>query len=175
MKFNDFYNIKGTLISKMWLNQFAFSLFGLFVASPFSANISVFAGVFSLLFYMFVVGFAILDDAQKDKISHDAGRAEHLTSFTGFKYVIFAFIPSYIIFGVNVALSYISAVSDGTAAFIFKLVTKYASAGEIIGIDAGLTKYTYDAVNQIRTSTAPEYILNLSEHGWFQVIFVVKK
>lgn len=173
MKFKDFYNIKGKIITKMWLNQFAFSLFGLFVASPFSANMSIFAGIFALLFYMFVVGYAILDDAQKDKISYDAGRAECLSAFTGFKYAIFAFIPSYIIFAINTVLSYITDVSNTSLAFIIKLITKYALAGQIVGIDAGLTRYTYDAVNQIRTSTAPDYILNLSEHSWFQIIFLI--
>ena len=173
MNIKTLFNQKGSIIKKMWLNQFAFSLFGLFVASPFAGNIAVLAGIFSLLFYAFVVGYAILDDAQKDKISFDSGRNTSFSSTTGFKYSFFAFIPTYIIAGTNTVLSFTSDLAHSSGAFILNLITKYALCGEILGIDVGLTRYTYDTVKQVRVSDASEFVLFLSEHGILQLIFAV--
>ena len=173
MNIKTLFNQKGSIIKKMWLNQFAFSLFGLFVASPFAGNIAVIAGIFSLLFYAFVVGYAILDDAQKDKISFDAGRANNYTTSVGFKYAFLAFVPTYIVAGINTILSFWGNISQSTGAFILNLVTKYAICGEVLGIDVGLTRYTYDAINQVRVSDASEFVLFMSEHGIFQLIFAV--
>ena len=164
---------KNKMLKKMWINQFAFSLFGLFVASAVSGNICVVFGIFSLLFYLSVVGFAILDDAQKDKITFQAGRGEHLTSNTGFMYSFFAFFPSIVLTVAYSIFTFISQAPAGAFKTVYFVLVKYILSGEILGIDVGLTKYTYDAVNQVRTSTAPEYILFLSDHAIFQIIFTL--
>ncbi len=173
MNIKTLFNQKGSMIKKMWLNQFAFSLFGLFVASPFSGTTAVLAGIFSFLFYGFVVGYAILDDAQKDKIAFDAGRTVNFTSSFGFKYAFFAFFPTFIIAGLNTVLSFLEGLAQSSGAFILNLVTKYAICGEVLGIDVGLTRYSYDAVNQVRVSDASAAVLFMSEHGLFQIIFAI--
>ncbi len=169
MKLSELWQEKGQLIRKMWINQFAFSLFGIFVATPFSGNICILAGIFALLFYSFVVGFAILDDAQKDRIAYEAGRKTYLKSNVGLKYSFLAFIPTLVL---TVVYTFISKLSNSFS-FILGLINKYAICGEILGIDVGLTKYTYDAVNQIRVTTAPDYVIFMSEHGVFQLVFAV--
>lgn len=172
MKFFESLKTKGQILKKMWLNQFAFSLFGLFVATPFTGNICIFTGVFSLLFYIFVVGFAVLDDSQKDRISYTAGRKQELSKFTGFVYSLVAFLPTIIINIVYLFTSFF-VPSENSFRFILGLIIKYALCGEILGIDIGLTKYEFDAVNLIRVSDASESILFMSDHAIFQLIFVV--
>ena len=46
MKFTSVFKEKGDMLKKWWINQFAFSLFGLFVASPFNGAMCIVAGVF---------------------------------------------------------------------------------------------------------------------------------
>lgn len=172
MKFTQLLNEKGSIIRKMMLNQFAFSLFGIFVATPFSGNICIFAGVFSLLFYLFVVGFAILDDAQKDRIAFNAGRKPYLNAFVGMKYAYISFIPGILLTALYTVLSFVLKAGN-TFTFILGIINKYALSGEILGIDVGLTNYTYDAINNIRVSTAPEAVIFMSQHGIFQIIFAL--
>lgn len=172
MNFSKILNQKGNVIRKMMLNQFAFSLFGIFVATPFSGKICIAAGVFSLLFYMFVVGYAILDDAQKDRISYNAGRNQHLNCYFGFEYSYTAFLPAIILTFLYTILSFASKAGNSFT-FILGLINKYAVCGEILGIDVGLTNYTYDAVNNMKVSTAPEFIVSMSQHGIFQLIFAL--
>lgn len=172
MKFNQFLGEKGSIIRKMMLNQFAFSLFGIFVATPFYGNICILAGIFSLLFYLFVVCFSILDDAQKDRISFNAGRKQHLNAFVGLKYSYLSFIPSIVLTALYTAISFILKTGN-TFTFILGIINKYALAGEILGIDVGLTNYTYDAVNNIRVTTAPDAVIFMSQHGIFQLIFAL--
>ena len=157
----------------MWINQFAFSLFGLFVASPFAGNICVVAGVFSYLFYLSVVAYAIMDDAQKDRIIRRAGRGEHLSAGTGLAYAFSAFLPSIVLAGGYTIYTFVVRQASGVFQTVSFLLVKYVLAGEILGIDVGLTKYTYDAVNQIRVSEASSAVLFMSEHALFQLIFVL--
>lgn len=172
MKIKDIFTEKGSMIKKLLLNQFAFSLFGIFVATPFAGNICIIAGVFSLLFYMFVVGYAILDDSQKDRISYNAGRKTYLTQSTGFKYSFAAFMPTIIISAFFTIISFFTT-AENTLHFILKLVIKYIFSGEILGIDVGLTKFTFDTVALKLTTTAPDSIVFMSNHGVFQLIFLV--
>lgn len=163
---------KNSLIKKLWLNQFAFSLFGLFVASALSGTLCVLAGVFSLLFYLSVVGFAVLDDAQKDRIMHLAGRVEGLSCHTGLSYTALAFAPSALLIGAYTVYTFFASQTAGVFQTVYFLIVKYILAGEVLGIDVGLTKYTYDSVNQVRASTASPSVLFMSDHAFFQLLFV---
>ena len=166
------FSSKSAMIKKMWLNQFAFSLFGLFVASPFTGNLCIIAGIFSYLFYLFVVGYSVIDDAQKDKIKLDAGRGEGLCALTGLKYSLIAFIPSFLVtFGYMISTLFVKV--SGVVSTIVFVIVKYAFCGEILGIDIGLTKYRYAEDTLTRVSDAPESILFMSEHAIFQLIFIV--
>ena len=174
MKISELWHIKKGMIRKMWLNQFAFSLFGLFVASALSGNLCVVAGIFSLLFYLSVVGFAILDDAQKDKIIHQAGRGEHrLSASVGLRYCWLCFAPTLLLIVGYAVYSFVTVRAAGVFHTVYFLIVKYVLAGEILGIDVGLTRYTYDAVNQVRASTASPAVLFMSDHALFQLIFAI--
>lgn len=170
MKSENLFTQKSSLLVKMWINQFAFSLFGLFVASPFSGTLCIFAGVFSYLFYMSVVGYAVLDDAQKDRISYLAGRNSSVGKATGIKYSLLAYAPTVAVTAIYAILTFTPAVKS-TAMFIVKLVIKFIMCGEILGIDAGLTNYTYDSVTMQMVSNAPSAVVFMGEHGFFHLIF----
>ena len=172
MKFSDFLHLKAGMLRKLWINQFAFSLFGLFVASALSGPLCVVAGVFSLLFYLSVVGFAILDDAQKDRITKQAGRGAGFSAWFGLQYTALAFLPTFLLTLGYSIYSFFSKTAGALQTIWFVLV-KYAFAGEILGIDVGWTAYTYDAVNQVRTSAAPLAVQFMSEHALFQLLFTV--
>lgn len=171
MKFSEFWQRKSHMFRKMWINQFAFSLFGLFVASALSGKFCILAGVFSFLFYMSVIGYAVIDDAQKDKIIYNAGRGDGLSVFSGLKYAYISFVPTIIISVLYTLFTFVRISEE--LIFILGLFVKYLFAGQILGIDVGLTNYTYDAVNQIRISNASDTVLFLSNHGVFQLLFVV--
>ncbi len=173
MKISALWNKKSGMIKKMWLNQFAFSLFGLFVASALSGSLCVLAGVFSLLFYVSVVAYAILDDAQKDRIVYQAGRGEGLSAGVGLGYSFMAFAPSILLTIIYTVYTFLSAAAAGVFKTIYFLLVKYVFAGEILGIDVGLTRYMYDPINQVRTTDASPVILFLSDHAIFQLIFLV--
>lgn len=173
MNIQTLWQKKGSLIKKLWLNQFAFSLFGLFVASALSGTLCVLAGVFSLLFYLSVVGFAVLDDAQKDRIMAKAGRGSGLSAGTGLAYTALAFAPSVLVVGAYSVYTFFASQTAGVFHTIYFLLVKYVFAGEVLGIDVGLTKYTYDTVQQVRTSTVSPAVLFCSDHAFFQLAFIV--
>ncbi len=173
MRLKELWNTKSKMIRKMWLNQFAFSLFGLFVASALSGSLCVLAGVFSLLFYLSVVGFAVIDDAQKDRIIKNAGRGDALSAHTGFSYLFLVYLPSFILIGAYAIYTFFASELAGAFHTVCFFIVKYLLAGEILGIDVGLTNYTYDTVNKVRQSTASPAILFLSDHALFQILFLV--
>ena len=172
MKFTEFFKDKGSMLRKLWINQFAFSLFGLFVASPFRGAMCVVAGVFSYLFYMSVVGFSVLDDAQKDKISYSAGRKTGVNAYTGLRYAFVAFLPTIILMIIYTILTFIHSI-DSSISFIISIITRFIMGGEILGIDTGLTNYTYSESANMLVSNSPESILFLSSHGIIHLIYSV--
>jgi len=172
MKFTEIFREKGAILRKMWINQFAFSLFGLFVASPFRGTVCIVAGVFSYLFYMSVVGFAVLDDAQKDKISFNAKRKNNVTASVGFKYAFIAFLPTIILMLLYTVFTFIPNFNE-TVKFIISLVTRFVMGGEILGIDAGLTNYNYDEATMMMVSSAPESVIFLSSHSIIHLLYSV--
>lgn len=173
MNHNGLWLQKNKIIKKIWINQVAFSLFGLFVASALSGSLCIAAGVFSLLFYLSVVGFAVVDDAQKDRIIKNAGRGDGLTPHTGLRYMLLAFLPSFLIIGVYSVYTFFASEVAGAFRTVYFFIVKYVLAGEILGIDVGLTNYTYNTVTKLRESTASPAVLFLSDHAFFQLIFLV--
>ncbi len=172
MKFTEIFKDKGGLLRKMWINQFAFSLFGIFVASPFNGKMCVVAGVFSYLFYLSVIGFTVLDDAQKDKISFNAQRKNNVNALTGFKYSFVAFLPTILLMVVYTIFTFIPAI-DSSVTFIISIITRFIMGGEILGIDAGLTNYTYSEATKMMVSTASESVIFFSSHGFIHLIYSI--
>ena len=170
MKFTEIFKDKGSMLRKMWINQFAFSLFGLFVASPFSGSMCIIAGVFSYLFYLSVVGFSVLDDAQKDKISYAARRKDNVSSTTGFAYALIAFAPTIVLMAVYSVFTFIPAI-DSSVTFVISIITRFVMGGEILGIDTGLTNYTYDSVSNMLVSGASDSVIFMSSHGFIHLIY----
>ena len=173
MKFRKLWSIKNKIIKKLWINQIAFSFFGLFVASALSGSLCVWSGIFSLLFYLSVVGFAVIDDAQKDRIIKNAGRGDGLSAHTGLAYTTLAFLPSYLLVGAYTVYTFFASELADAFHTIYFLVVKYLLAGEILGIDVGLTAYTYDKATQMRVSNASPTVLFFSDHALFQLAFLL--
>ena len=168
----ELWEAKSGLIVKLIVNQFAFSLFGLFVSSPFLNNdtLCVVAGVFAWLFYLAVVAFAVLDDAQKDHIATAAGRAKH-TVTRGAAYLALSFAPSAVISVLHAILSLAGA--NGIVKTVLYFLNRFAFGGEVLGIDVGLARFTFDEALGERVSNAPMIYQQMSIHGLFQLLFIL--
>ncbi len=166
-------NEKFGMILKLFVYQFAMSLLGLFVASPFENSSLILAGVFSTLFYFSLVSYAIIEDGQKDGVSAKAGRIQG-NKFTGLKYALVSYMPTMIIVLVNCVLRLLTSNTSLLALKnILNIVIRFFLMGMYLGLDAGLTQYNYDPVMQIQVSNAPEWIRFLSDNGITFLIFTI--
>lgn len=167
------YEEKSGMIYKLFIYQFAMSLLGLFIASPFKGSTLLIAGIFSMLFYFSLVSYAAVEDGQKDFVSAQAGRLEG-SPLTGFKYALFSYIPTIIIAFLNCILHFLipDALSN-TFVSILNLIIRFFLMGMYLGIDSGLTNYTVDTVTNQRISSAPEWIRFLSDNGLIFLICLI--
>ena len=116
--------------------------------------------------------YAVLDDSQKAKISKEAGRNINNTAATGFKYSFFAFLPTIVLMLIYTILTFIPQV-DSSITFIISIITRFIMGGEILGIDTGLTNYTFNAEANMMVSSASDTVVFLSSHGFIHLIFAV--
>ncbi len=142
-------NEKKRMISKLFVYQIAISLLGVFVVSPFGGNMQIFASVFAILFYFSLVCYAVIEDGQKDFVSHTAGRIAG-KGYTGFVYALVSYIPTIIIVSVQVILHLVTDVTalSGVKTILTFLI-RFFLMGMYLGVDTGLVQRGYDSVNQM--------------------------
>ncbi len=161
---------KSHMIGKLFVFQIAMSLLGLFVVSPFTGTMQIFAGIFSMLFYFSLIAYAVIEDGQKDHVSFAAGRLDGKV-YTGFLYALVSYLPTIIIVLVNVAVSLFTnafALRD-----ILKIVVRFFLMGMYLGIDTGLAQRTSDPITHEMVSGAPEWLLFMSENSLIFAILLV--
>jgi len=167
---------KSHMISKLFIYQIAMSLLGVFIVTPFTKNAwCMAAGIFSLLFYLSLVSYAVVEDGQKDFVSHSAGRING-KSTTGLKYSLISYIPTialvclYAILKLCTTGNMLSALKN-----ILNIIIRFFLMGSFLGIDVGITGYGYDAATQSMVSAASVVLRFISDNGIFFVIclFVV--
>ena len=135
---------KSHMISKLFVFQIAMSLFGLFVVSPFNGYWQVAASAFSCLFYFSLVSYAIIEDGQKDCISHTAGRIEG-KSYTGFVYALVSYIPTLVVVIIEVILRLCTAGNTlTTLKDLLGLLIRFGFMGMYLGFDSGLVQRAPD-------------------------------
>lgn len=139
---------KSHMIGKLLVYQIAMSLLGIFVVSPFPGNMQFFAAVFSALFYFSLVCYAVIEDGQKDHVSHQAGRISG-NPLSGFVYALVSYIPTIVIVLIQAVLSLATnaATLTGVKA-IFNVVIRFFLMGMYLGFDTGLVQRGYDNVSQ---------------------------
>jgi len=165
---------KSGMIGKLFVYQIAISLLGLFVVSPFNGYIQIAAAVFSILFYFSLICYAVIEDGQKDCISHNAGRIKG-NALTGFVYSIIAYIPTIIIVLLQSLLHLLteSTVLTGLKS-ILTFIIRFFLMGMYLGIDTGLVQRTYDSVNQTSVIvTGSNALVFLSDNYLIFVICLV--
>ncbi len=142
-------NEKKHMISKLFVFQFAISLLGVFVVSPFNGNMQIVASVFAILFYFSLVCYAVIEDGQKDYVSHTAGRITGKGS-TGFIYALVSYIPTIIVVAVQVILHLLTdVVTLSGIKTILTFIIRFFLMGMYLGVDTGLVQRGYDSVNQM--------------------------
>jgi len=164
------YHEKFHMISKLFVYQIAMSLLGVFIVSPFSGNTCIVAGVFASLFYLSLVSYAAVEDGQKDCISHNAGRLQG-SALTGFGYAFISYIPTIAITVISCILRiFLPSASLVAVKNILNIIIRFFLMGTYLGIDVGLTGYTYDANTQSMVSDASVFVRYICDNG---ILFVV--
>ena len=96
----DFFNRYSYGMVKMFVNQFAISLFGSVLAMAMAATgkdiLTLIVSLFAIVFYLYLIYAMTWEIGAKDKISVDVGKKEY-KPFTGLFMALFANIPNFII------------------------------------------------------------------------------
>lgn len=140
---------KSGMIGKLFIYQIAMSLLGLFVVSPFNGSVQVIASIFSSLFYFSLVCYAVIEDGQKDCISHTAGRISG-NAMSGLIYAVISYIPTILIVALQVILHLLTSISSLTGIkSILTFIIRFFLMGMYLGFDTGLVQRGYDSINQM--------------------------
>lgn len=140
---------KSHMIGKLFVYQIAMSLLGLFIVSPLGGYAQLAAAVFSTLFYFSLVCYAVIEDGQKDCVSHSAGRIRG-SALTGVVYSIVSYIPTIVIVSLQILISLLSEPTSFSAIkSIFTFLIRFFLMGMYLGFDTGLVQRAYDSVNQV--------------------------
>ena len=113
----DFLNDNSRIITRLMLNQFGAAFMGFLITSSAARTpwLMVFASVFSVLFYLFLLYNVIWERGGQDRIRIDGGRAKY-KPLTGLYASLIANIPS-ILLGVLVIVGYIFGNEEGAFAY----------------------------------------------------------
>ena len=124
----DFFHKYGYSIVKMFLYQFAISLFGfsLYIAVSSMENMgntpSIVASVFSTLFYLFLLYVLVWDIGAHDKISVDVGKQPY-KPMNGFIFGLLANLPNFIV-AIAVAIgTLLASIGAESSALIVKILS----------------------------------------------------
>ena len=183
----DFFHRYSYSIVKMFINQFAISVFGTTLAMATSATkndvFTLCVSIFAILFYLFLLYTMVWELGAKDKISVDVGKKEY-RPFTGLWMVLLANIPNFIFALLyTIATPYMATQSwAGTMAFVARLYSvicegMYLGVMTVLPMGAEVTLnqmwWTYFAITlpAIVTVTLAYYI----GHKDFRFISLFKK
>lgn len=140
---------KSHMIGKLFVYQIAMSLLGLFVVSPFSGSVQIVASVFATLFYFSLICYAIIEDGQKDHISHSAGRISG-NPLSGLVYALVSYLPTILIVLLQVVLNLLTDPLSLTGLkSVLAFIIRFFLMGMYLGFDTGLVQRGYDSVNQM--------------------------
>ena len=115
----NFFDRYSYSIVKMFINQFALGLFGavLAMATSKSLALSIVVGIFSIVFYLFLIYTVTWEIGAKDKISIDCGKLKRRPYF-GVILSLIANIPNFIIAILYTVFRLVFAENDNAAAVI---------------------------------------------------------
>ncbi len=134
-------------VIKMFVNQFAISIFGsmLAMATSFAGNdvLTLVVSIFAIIFYLFLIYTMTWEIGAKDKISVDVGKKDY-KPMTGLYLALLANIPNFLIAGLyTVAYPTMStaAWAGGIAAFasIASLILQGMYRGVMMTVYVGAT------------------------------------
>lgn len=138
----DFFSRYSYGIIKMFINQFAISLFGAVLAMATSSAgndvLSMVVSIFAIIFYLFLIYNMTWEIGATDKISVDTGKKKY-KPMTGFLMAFIANVPN-IIIAVIYTIGMTFAASHGQIAAISKLAAMVLEGmffGLIMTVDVG--------------------------------------
>lgn len=124
----DFFHRYSYSIVKMFVNQFAISIFGTMLAMATSAAqndvLTLVVSIFAIVFYLFLIYTMVWEIGAKDKISVDVGKKQY-RPMTGLYMALFANIPNFI-FALLYSIGYPfmgTHVWAGNMNFVVRLLT----------------------------------------------------
>ena len=169
------YKQKFDMILKLFIYQFAMSLLGLFVVSPFTYfnKIQIAAAVFSTLFYFALVCYAVIEDGQKDYISHTAGRIKG-KAYAGFLYAFYSYIPTIVIVFIQVVLMLFTDTNELTVLkVILGFLIRIFLMGMYLGFDSGFVPRIPDEITQQKTVNVPDWLVYMSDNYLIFACFLI--
>ena len=115
----NFFNRYSYSMVKMFVNQFAIGLLGavLSLATSNNLTLTIIAGVFSILFYLFLIYTMTWEIGAKDKISSDHGKLPP-RPYLGFVLSLIANVPNIVIAIIYTLFRVISPDNDNVAAIM---------------------------------------------------------
>ena len=149
----DFFHRYSYSIVKMFVNQFAISIFGTMLAMATTATknavFTLVVSIFSILFYLFLLYTMIWEVGAKDKISVDVGKKEY-RPLTGLWMALIANIPNFV-FALVYAIGYPFMGTHawaGTMTFVATLYTVICE-GMYLGVMTVLPMGAEVSLNQM--------------------------
>ena len=148
----DFFHKYGYSIVKMFLYQFAISLFGITLAmatiSTKNNTLTIIVSICATIFYLFLLYVMVWDIGARDKISVDVGKKEY-KPFTGITLGVFANVPNLIVAVLFALEAIFAALGVGFAAYLGTFTILYRTifmgmyVGLIVGLDIGTFWWIY--------------------------------
>ena len=130
-------------VIKMFVNQFAISIFGLVLAMATAATknnaLTIFVSIFSIVFYLFLIDTMTWEIGAKDRISVDCGKKKY-RPHTGLLLSLLANLPN-LILAVLFTVAYPFMQTEGWAANMSAIVMTISAIveGMYRGITAAIT------------------------------------
>jgi len=136
----EFFHKYGYSIIKMFVNQFAISLFGVTLAMATMASknntLTVLVSIGSIIFYLFLLYIMTWDIGAKDRVSVDIGKKEY-RPFTGFIMSLLANIPTFILAILFILAKVTSSNTLGAVVDIARILTEGMFVGLMSAVKIG--------------------------------------
>ena len=139
----EFFHKYGYSLVKMFLYQFAISLFGITLAmatiSTKNNTLTIIVSICAVIFYLFLLYVMVWDIGARDKISVDVGKKEY-KPMTGIVLGVLANVPNLIVALLFALEAILAALEAGFGAYIgaFTILYRTIFEGMYVGLIVGL-------------------------------------
>ena len=169
----ELFSEKGHIMLKFAVNQFAMSIFGIMIAfAAVAANEKLLIpfGIFSSLFFFFLIYYFIWEDGAKDAIRAGYGKIKE-DRFCSLKYCFIAHLPSLICVILYIILNVFGSGNTAESIkSILIIIISFFMYGMFMGISRGLALTFGSTVNIDGVETK---VFSFVDNGYIYIIFSI--